>query len=173
MKAHFNFPASLLLITTLLLPSMPSQASEHGAAETMAIIKNTVSVDLGGYIHFTSSDDYSGAPIFSSIRVQRSDNWQYGLALFNNSFGQFSQYLFGGYRWKLKGSMQNFHIIATAGILHGYKDEFEDKVPFNYNGWSPGVSVGFGYKKGKLGADITTIGTAGLMFTIGYDIWDF
>jgi len=173
LKAHYNLRASILLIATLLLPGMQSLAAEHGATETPATVKNKVYGEVGGYIHYTSSDDYSGAPIFSSLKVQRSDNWQYGLALFNNSFGQFSQYLFGGYRWKLGGKLQNFHITGTAGILHGYKDEFEDKVPYNKNGWSPGVSLGIGYKKGKLGADLTTIGTAGLLFTIGYDFGEF
>ncbi len=95
------------------MPGMQSLAAEHGATETPPIVKNKVYGELGGYIHYTDSDDYSGAPIFSSIRVQRSDNWQYGLALFNNSFGQFSQYLFGGYRWKLRGKLQNYHIRVS------------------------------------------------------------
>jgi len=173
MKTSFKLYSSWLLMTALLITGLQVQADELGTSETMLTSKNKLYVELGSYVHYSSSDDHAGTPIFTSIRVQRPDNWQYGLALFNNSFGQFSQYAFGGYRWELYGTLKNFHVIGTAGIIHGYTGKFEDKIPFNYEGWSPGLSLGVGYKKGKFGADVTTLGAAGLLFTVGYDVWEF
>ncbi|MCU7939152.1 MAG: hypothetical protein KZQ64_06425 [gamma proteobacterium symbiont of Bathyaustriella thionipta] len=125
------------------------------------------------YIHFTDSEDYKGTPYFFSAEVHRKDQWLYGLGLFNNSFDQFSQYLYGGYQFKFKDSLKNFHTKITAGIIHGYKDEFQDKIPLNNSGFAPAIIPSLGWKKDKLGVDVILLGNAGVLFTIGYDIYSF
>src|SRR6056297_1244385 len=50
--------------------------------------------------------------------AQMENRWVFGLALFDNSFGQATQYLYGGYTWDLFGS-ELFHFKLTGGLLHG------------------------------------------------------
>lgn len=124
----------------------------------------------GSYIHFRSSDEHDGSNLFASLEAVRSDNWLYGLGLFDNSFGQFSQYLYAGKQWHLNGKMKNFHFKVTAGLIHGYKDEYKNKIPMNDFGIAPAIIPGFGYKKNRLGGDVILLGNSGLLFTVGYDL---
>ncbi|MGB5179270.1 MAG: hypothetical protein WBP44_11135, partial [Gammaproteobacteria bacterium] len=50
----------------------------------------------GTYIHYDPDDDHAGNRLFFSLEAVKANDWFYGLALFNNSFNQFSQYLYGG-----------------------------------------------------------------------------
>ena len=42
---------------------------------------------------------------------------------FTNSFGQFSQYLYGGLKWRPIAEHQPFYVKLSAGVLHGYSGE--------------------------------------------------
>ncbi len=125
---------------------------------------------FGTYFHYHHSDDHAGNNLFGSLEAQKSNHWLYGLALFDNSFGQFSQYLYGGYQWQLPGDYENFHFKLTAGVIHGYKEPWDDKIPFNSkNGWAPGLIPGIGYKKNGWGIDMIFLGNSALLFTLGKD----
>ena len=121
----------------------------------------------GTYVHFDPDEEHDGNRLFASLEAIRSDDWLFGLALFNNSFDQFSQYLYGGKIWRFHEKWEGFHAKITAGLIHGYKDEFEDKVPFNDLGVAPAIIPGVGYSKGRFGADVYLLGVAGLLFTAG------
>ncbi len=123
----------------------------------------------GTYVHFSSSDEHAGSNVFVSLEAVRSDDWLYGLALFDNSFNQFSQYLYGGKNWDFHGRFEGFHAKLTAGLIFGYKDEYEDKIPFNNNGVAPGLIPSVGYKKGRFGADMILLGNSAMLFTVGMD----
>lgn len=127
-------------------------------------------VQGGSYIHWSHSEDHAGSNIFTAIEAVREDGWLGGLALFDNSFGQFSQYLYGGTSWDFHDNFEGFHAKLTFGLIHGYKDEFEDKIPLNKYGVAPAIIPGVGYKKDRWGADMFLLGGAGLLFTIGYEI---
>ncbi len=141
-----------------------------GASETTWYHYDHLYLQGGTYIHFTDSEDHEGPNLFVSLEAKKSNDWLYGLALFDNSFGQFSQYLYAGKNWDFHGTFENFHAKLTAGFIHGYKDEFKDKIPMNQYGIAPALIPGIGYKKDRLGADIVLLGNSGLLFTIGYDI---
>ena len=55
--------------------------------------------------------------------------WIAGMALFQNSFGQFSQYLFGGLLWRPIEEHQPFYVKLTAGPLHGYSGPVPGQDP--------------------------------------------
>ena len=98
-------------------------------------------------------------------RVWGGDKTLFGVAIFKNSFGQPSQWLYWGQQWDF-----NPYVYAkvTAGLLHGYKGKYRDKIPFNKAGVAPGIipSIGLRYK----GVTFETIllGTNALMFAVGY-----
>jgi hypothetical protein len=124
----------------------------------------------GSYVHFHSDDDFAGNRLFASLEAIKSSDWLYGLALFNNSFDQFSQYLYAGKILNFHGRLDGFHARITAGLLHGYKGDFKDRVPLNDAGVSPAVIPGIGYKKkGRFGADAYLLGFSGVLFTAGMD----
>jgi hypothetical protein len=123
----------------------------------------------GTYIHYDPDDDHKGNRIFTSLEAVKANNWSYGLALFNNSFDQFSQYLYGGKTWDFYGRLDGFHARITAGLIQGYKGEFKDKIPNNDAGIAPAIIPGIGYKKGRFAGDIYVLGISGLLFTAGVD----
>ena len=58
-----------------------------------------------------------------------------------------------------------------AGILYGYTGEYKRKVPLNYNGFSPGVTVGIGWRYSRpVAGQVYLLGTAGLMFLFSYEL---
>ncbi len=124
----------------------------------------------GAYIHPQDRDDYEGPPILGSIEYHKKNNWFGGLALFNNSFGQFSQYLYLGkqfYPWK---SLPHTRIKLTAGVVQGYKDEHYDTLPIRWgDSWGLGFVPSIGYQKGRVGYDVAILGVAGLLFAVGYE----
>jgi len=98
--------------------------------------------------------------------------WIAGLALFQNSFGQFSQYIFGGLVWRPIESEQPFYVKVSAGPLHGYTGQYQNKVPFNSSsGWAPAIipSVGYCVMKRYCG-EFVLLGTNAALFTIGVTV---
>ena len=169
MKLHTYLSMLGLSLTIAYLSTAAAQETGDDAP-----ITHTLYVQGGSYIHFDDDDDdYTGNRLFVSAELIRSDQWLYGLALFNNSFDQFSQYLYGGYQFEFEDTFKNFHAKVTVGIIHGYKDEFQDKIPYNSSGYAPAIIPSVGWKKDKLGVDVILLGTAGLLFTVGYDFLEF
>ncbi|HDY85279.1 hypothetical protein LCGC14_0646160 [marine sediment metagenome] len=124
----------------------------------------------GTYTHYKSSSDYSGPDILVSLEAVKKNDWLYGLALFDNSFGQFSQYVYAGKIWNYHDSFEGFHSRVTAGLLHGYRGEYQDNIPFNGLGTAPAIIPSVGYKAGRYGADVSMLGFAGLLMTVGLDL---
>jgi hypothetical protein len=102
------------------------------------------------------------------LEREHADGKLDGLVLFSNSFGQPSAYI---YPWG--GVYKNMWGVAplsfrwTAGLLYGYKPPYENKVPLNHNGLSPGAIIAFGYKfQSGWEAQLDMLGTAALMFQV-------
>lgn len=111
---------------------------------------------------------------FPPSRYQRfNDPYNYarplvGAAWFRNSFGQKTIYAYGGVRQNLvrSGELQTYAKI-TAGFIHGYRGEYQNKIPFNQLGVAPAVlpMLGAQYKRGV--AELTLFGVSGVMLTMG------
>ena len=127
-------------------------------------------VQLGAYTHYGDSEDHEGPPLFSSLELVRPSGWFYGFALFNNSFGQFSQYLYLGKTFSLSKIYEPLHFKLSGGVIHGYKGEFEDKIPLNELGIAPAIIPSIGLTHDRLGVDLVFLATEGLMITVGYGI---
>jgi hypothetical protein len=120
--------------------------------------------------HFDEGPEHTGQPWLVGVEWQRSSRWLAGYSYFNNSFDQKCQYIYGGYVFPLGENYRNWYIKLTGGLIIGYKDPFEDKLPINHNGVAPVIIPGLGYKFDRFNVQLNMLGANGLMITIGYDL---
>lgn len=95
--------------------------------------------------------------------------WLAGGATFKNSYDQQSVYLYGGGRYDFElGENTDAYLKLTAGLLHGYRGEYKDKIPLNDLGVAPAVlpAVGVSYRRFNL--EIVPFAAAGVMMNIGF-----
>ena len=130
---------------------------------------DTFYVMAGAYAHFEDDDDYEDAPILASIEIIKPNNHLYGLALFNNSYGQFSQYLYFGKIYKFDDVFNGLRAKVSAGLIHGYRGEFEDNLLLNEElGVAPAIVPGIGYQRKRWGIDLYLLGDQAIFLGIGY-----
>jgi len=122
-------------------------------------------------IHFDPDPAHVDYSWLVGIEWERSSHWLVGFSYFNNSFGQKCQYYYGGYSWRFSEGNPNWYLKLTGGLLVGYKEPHEDAVPYNHNGYSPGLIPAVGYKWNRFNVQLNILGTAGLMVTVGYDLF--
>lgn len=165
----------------------PPQAQSQGAvsgviASTKAAVGSTVDTLSTGWEdghwraaispfapHLRYSPEHSDVWAVALER-QRADHWMAGASFFSNSFGQPSGYLYLGRRFpSLLGHPQLFGQLS-GGMLYGYRGKYQNKVPFNHNGYSPGAlaSVGWQFNR-QASLTVHAIGDAAVMFQFAWD----
>jgi len=115
--------------------------------------------------HWTLSDEHK--KVYALGFTQRLPDDRFcGFSLFRNSFGQPSGYAYLGKTWNgLVPSMPRLYGSVSAGILFGYVDRYEGKVPANNHGFSPGLIPAIGYRITPAASiEMQLLGTAGIMF---------
>lgn len=162
--------SSLILLLTWLMPGSVCLAQNSLKLDTQPPGNILMVQGAPAMIHFSSSPEHVRYSWLVGAEWLHPSRWLGGYSFFNNSFGQKSHYAYAGYWWPINAIGPNWYFKFTAGVLHGYKDPYEDKVPFNHNGTSPGIVPGVGYKMGKFNAQLNLLGGAGLMVTVGYDL---
>jgi hypothetical protein len=106
-----------------------------------------------------------------ALEQQRADGWLAGASRFRNSFGQPSAYLYVGWRSGPLWEVEPLFLQWSAGLLYGYRGRFEDKVPLNMNGFSPGALVGLGWHAGpRSSVMVHALAAAGLMLQLSWDL---
>ncbi len=102
---------------------------------------------------------------------ERADGQLAGIALFSNSFGQPSTYIFPwGKIYRDVFNRPGLFVKLTAGLLYGYRGKYEDKVPLNDAGFSPAIVPALGWESGgRLQAQVNLLGANAMMlqFTLG------
>jgi hypothetical protein len=172
-------PASALLIP-LVLGVVPSTASAQAdppqaSADAAGTVPSADYWRLMGSpytAHYHKDDNGDHEPIYMiGLERQRSDGWVWGGTYFSNSFGQPSGYVYVGEKVIQFSRWDKLFFQWTAGILYGYKYPYEDKVPFNYNGFSPGATVSLGWQfTREFSMQAIALGTAGMMFQFAIDL---
>ena len=69
-----------------------------------------------------------------------TEQWLVGASVFDNSFGQPTQYVYGGYRFRPLEELQPLYRKVTAGLVHGYTGQYQNKIPFNNAGTAPVIT---------------------------------
>lgn len=105
------------------------------------------------------------------VERQRSDGLVLGWAGFRNSFGQPSMYLYAGHRFNDFTAYKPLFAQLTAGLLYGYKPPYEDKVPFNHHGFSPGAVISAGWQFTPVySAQLNFLGNSAVMLQVSAEM---
>ena len=95
----------------------------------------------------------------------------WGGVWFRNSFGQPSAYLYAGRRFDDLTQYKPFFVQVTGGLLYGYKPPFQDKVPLNHDGYSPGAVLSTGWQfTPTVSAQLNFLGNSAIMFQFSADL---
>jgi len=119
-------------------------------------------------LHWSDDPDHVNQQKLLNLEFETSSKWLYGFGWFDNSFGQPSQYLYAGYSWKLF-SKDWAYFKLTGGLLHGYKEPFDDKIPLNELGVAPAIVPSFGLKYKRVFTELQILGTAAVTVTAGFN----
>ncbi|MEY3251449.1 MAG: hypothetical protein RL227_422 [Pseudomonadota bacterium] len=106
-----------------------------------------------------------------ALERQRRDGWLAGASRFSNSFGQPSAYIYVGHRFDGLLGQRSLYGQLSAGLLYGYRGRFEDKVPLNHDGFSPGALATIGSQLTRRAAVAAHfLGDAGVMLQVSWDL---
>jgi len=129
---------------------------------------NVMSWQFSPLTYHYSEDPQHKPVVMVGLEREHADLSLDGAAFFTNSFGQPTVYVYpwGGV-YKDIGGVDHLSLKWTAGLLYGYRGQYEDKVPFNHNGFSPAVIPAIAYEFSPgWSAQVNILGTAGLMFQL-------
>ncbi|RUO26092.1 sn-glycerol-3-phosphate transporter [Aliidiomarina minuta] len=114
-------------------------------------------------------DNFATQPILDRTTLLKNATPLIGISFFQNSYSQSTVYAYAGFRQPLSAN-QRTHIYAkiTAGFIHGYRHEFQHKVPFNHFGISPAAVPSVGLQHQRFNAEIILFGASGTMINVGY-----
>lgn len=131
-----------------------------------------VMLEFGPYVaHRIDNNGHNQWPHLVGLEYESGLHWLGGAAAFRNSYYQDAAYVYAGRRWFLDSMSENLYIKLSAGLVYGYKEPYEDRLPVNDNGWGLGIAPALGYQFGRANAQIVFLGTAAVIFTFGYDLW--
>lgn len=116
--------------------------------------------------HFDPEPDHNNDQNLLSVEAVLKDDWLIGIAVFDNSFYQRSQLVYAGKSWSLDGS-GTWYFKLAGGLLHGYKEPYEDKIPFNGQGIAPVIIPALGFRYRWLVAEANLGGLAVVVLTAG------
>lgn len=117
--------------------------------------------------HFDSDPDHNNHQKLLGLEVWTQNRWLFGFAAFDNSYNQNSQYLYAGYRWELFDSPY-WYAKVTGGLLHGYKGQYEDKIPLNGLGVAPVIVPTLGFRYRSWVTEVSLAGTAAVVVSAGF-----
>jgi hypothetical protein len=121
-------------------------------------------------LHYHYNEDHRHVYMLGLER-QRADGFILGASWFRNSFGQPSAYVYAGRRFENLTSYAPLFAQLTGGVLYGYKPPFENKVPLNRNGFSPGAVLSLGWQFTPMySAQLNFLGNAALMLQFSLDL---
>ena len=117
--------------------------------------------------HWDPESEHVNNTKLLNLEFMEASGWIYGFAHFDNSFGQPSQYLYAGRSWPLvKKDWAYFKL--TGGLLHGYEEPYEDKIPYNGLGVAPAIIPTFGLKYKRVHTELQILGASAITVTAGF-----
>ena len=115
--------------------------------------------------HFASNGQYNNHQDLVGLERNLASGWLAGGATFRNSFSQRSFYAYAGKRFDVPDSALYYKL--SAGLIHGYKGKYRDKLPLNRFGVAPAVIPGIGAHWGPVSGEVVLLGLAATMVNVG------
>lgn len=161
-----------LLALFCVFAALVHGADDPAGAEAPApqVPKNRWLIQTSVYTdHFHTSTPHENHQNLLGLEWWAPGDWLMGAAAFRNSFKQPSQYFYVGKLWRPLDSYPLVHVKLTGGLLHGYKDQYQDKVPFNTKDThiAPLILPSIGLSGTRFTTDLVLFGTNGMLVTIG------
>lgn len=150
----------------------PAEATAPAAGESKNIAENPGAhwyIQTSLYTrHFNPDPDHVNHQRLINIERISGNNSLWGFAAFRNSFGQPTQMIYYGQRWHPFASYPSIHVKVVGGLMHGYKGEYKDKVPFNTSaGISPVILPAIGWSHRQFATELILFGNSGMLWTFG------
>jgi hypothetical protein len=153
--------------TTFMLPLGDNAMAEETAAENNFFAQTSVYTH-----HFFPSPVHENHNRLVNLEWQTTsytqwgaDRTLFGLAVFKNSFGQPSEYVYAGQRWDVN---ENVYLKLTVGLLHGYKDPYQNKIPLNHYGVAPAIVPSIGLRFMQATFETIFLSNRAVMLAIGF-----
>ncbi|MGC1329894.1 MAG: sn-glycerol-3-phosphate transporter [Pseudomonas sp.] len=115
--------------------------------------------------HFANNARYNNHQNLVGLERDFASGVIAGAATFSNSFSQRSWYAYAGKRFDLADSP--FYYKLSAGLIHGYKGKYRDKLPLNQFGLAPAIIPGVGAHWGPVAGEVVLLGLAATMVNVG------
>jgi hypothetical protein len=164
----------LLVILALAIRSDPVRADDPGAISQWTSQWTSGWDFRQSYLysslytkHYDPDPDHVNNQNMLGLEGQTKDSRVMGLSIFDNSFGQKSEYLYVGKKW-YRFSSEKWYTKLTGGLIHGYKDEYQDKIPLNDLGVAPALVPTLGYQNKSIVVEFNQLGLAAAMITAGF-----
>lgn len=175
-KAHRRQPALRPAWVMLLFCTWPA-AAEIGPGESQSV-PPPIHTDAGPAarwyfqtsiytVHFRTSDERNNNQWLLNLERQSPANWLVGGAFFQNSFDQPSQYLYFGKLWRPLDGFPAMHVKLSGGLLHGYKGEHKNSIPFNDYEVAPVILPAIGFSGRRFATELVLYGINGVVWTVG------
>jgi len=120
-------------------------------------------------MHFNDDPEDNNRQNSINFEWRKNTGFLLGFAYFKNTFYQPSQYLYGGKIFRPFDNHQYIYFKITGGLLHGYKGEYKDKIPFNSLGVAPAILPAAGLSYKNFTTELVPYGIRGIILTLGYD----
>lgn len=118
--------------------------------------------------HYGSRPDLNEDYRFLGLEYHWPARWLAGGAVFRNSFDQPCQMLYGGKLWRpLEERAPLLHLKLVGGLVHGYKGEHEDNIPWNEQGVAPMILPAVGVSGRRFSSELVFYYRAGFLVTVG------
>lgn len=117
--------------------------------------------------HFRPDDAHNNTQHLLNLEWNYRDNTLVGAAHFKNSYRQPTTLVYWGKKYYPFDVSPNTYVKVVGGLIHGYKDEYQDKIPLNKYGTAPVILPAVGYCYKQLCTEVIVFGTAGAMWTGG------
>lgn len=115
--------------------------------------------------HYNPKPEHNNHQRLIGLEYTQSNDWILGGASFDNSFNQRSTYLYTGRQFDLgRGPL---FAKVTGGVMHGYRGEYDDKIPLNRFGVAPAIIPSLGIEGQVLSSELVFLGAAAAMVSVG------
>jgi hypothetical protein len=162
-RATLSRPAAMLAVALSMIASQTTLAQEQAAGDQLRISYAPKA------IHFTQDDEYVDWNhivalewVTPSYRFWGAERSLVGFSVFDNSYGQFSQSAYAGLEWDwTRFAGGDVFLALSVGLVHGYKEPYEDKLPLN-SALGVGLTLvpSIGWQRDGLGLAASLVGSA-------------